>query len=637
MTELIWDGKYDKSSKKNGPVRIALPFQTIETVNESAQEREKTLDLFAQGRPTKWRNRLIWGDKKYVLPSLLPEFAGKINLVYIDPPFFTGTDQIYAININVHNSEELITKEPSLVEEAAYRNIWRSGSDSFMSWIYDTLIILRELLNECGIIFIRFDQYWSHYVKLIADEVFGKNNFQNEIVVKRIHKNVTNQGKISIPLATDSLFVYFKTMSATYKNIYKKLKETRPSYWRAMDSPGIRPNPTRTIEGKVFTPPHGRHFTFTQERVDKMYKEGRVRINPKTHKLQYLVKEAENVVLNSNWTDISGYSFTTGYPTENSESLLERVIKASTNENDLVFDCFGGSGTTAATAERMNRRWITCDIGRYSIHTIRKRLLEISNVKPFVVQNLGKYERQQWMGAEFHDVSERAAKEQRYRLFILHLYHAEQLTGYVWLHGSKAGRMIHVGSIDAPVSIGDVKNIVQEFWKSVGKSEDIQINGVDVLGWDFAFEINETAKQFAAANNVDLKFKKIPREVLEKKAVEQGDIRFFELASLEVNIKVETQKVTIILSDFIVPPDDVPEDVQANIMHWEQWIDYWAIDWNFRNDTFHNEWQSYRTKKEPGISLETSCVYKDKGKYQIVIKVIDILGNDTTKMIEVEV
>src|SRR5690606_28518054 len=207
------------------------------------------------------------------------------------------------------------------------------------------------------------------------------------------------------------------------------------------------------------------------------------------------------------------------YPTQKPEPLLERIIKASSNEDDLILDCFCGSGSTAAVSERMNRRWITCDLGRFSIHTARKRFLGIPNVKPFVVQNLGKYERQQWMVNELTldgdlmkapEVEKRAAIENQYRNFILELYHAKSISGYTWLHGAKAGRLVHVGSVDAPVSNDDVKRMVQEFWKTVGKNTDQKSNGIDVLGWDFAFELNETASQFAAANKIDLKFKKIP-------------------------------------------------------------------------------------------------------------------------------
>ncbi len=670
MTELIWDGKY-KDGKKQGPVRIALPFQTIETVNESAQDRQRTLEMFAQGRPTEWRNRLIWGDKKYVLPSLLPEFAGKVNLIYIDPPFFTGTDQQIVIRIP---DGEFIEKEPSVVEEAAYRNVWRRGSDSFCQWTYETLWMLHELLDPRGWIFIRHDQYWSHYVKVIADEVFGKENFHNEIVVNRIHKNVTQQGQISVPIATDSLFLCSKTPDAEFVNIKRRLEQVREGFWRHMDdSSGVRHPPERVVFGKVFHPPPGKHFKFSQARVDRMAAEGKIRLSEKTGRPEYWVEPAQETILDSDWTDIPGYSFTTGYPTENSEALLERAIRACSRPDELVLDCFVGSGTTAAVAEKLNRRWIACDLGRFAIHTTRKRLLGIPGVKPFVVQNLGKYERQAWQAAEFgvrelapalegggnpppsqHESGGKAthaapraeqsagkpphSRELSYRKFILDLYHATPVSGYAWLHGTKAGRMVHVGAVDAPVTLADVKAIAKEVWKAAGAGKDSpQKAGVDVLGWEFAFELNETAKQTAAESRVDVTFKKIPHEALDKKAVEQGDVKFFELGALAVDVKVKNREVKLTLEDFVIPIDDIPEEVRKAIKHWSQLVDYWAVDWDYKGDTFHNQWQSYRTRKDPKISLSTSYNFPDAGKYTIVVKVIDILGNDTTKTLQVAV
>ena len=327
----------------------------------------------------------------------------------------------------------------------------------------------------------------------------------------------------------------------------------------------------------------------------------------------------------------------TGYDTQKNPLILERIIKASSNEGDLVLDCFCGSGTTAAVAEKLNRRWITCDLGRFAIHTTRKRLLGIDSVKPFIVQNLGKYERQQWMNAEFENPEDRLIQERTYKHFIIDLYHAKPLDGYTWLHGAKAGRLVHVGNVDAPITVDDIKATILEFWKLTGKEKAAQVNGVDFLGWDFAFDVNETAKQFAAENKVNVSFKKIPREVLEKKAVEQGDIKFYELASLAVKTKCEKKKAAIILDNFIIPPDDVPEEVQGKITHWSQWIDYWAVDWNYKDDTFHNMWQSYRTKKNTKIELTASNAYEQKGKYTVLVKVIDILGNDTTKAIQITV
>lgn len=300
-----------------------------------------------------------------------------------------------------------------------------------------------------------------------------------------------------------------------------------------------------------------------------------------------------------------------------------------------MLDCFCGSGTTAAVAEKLGRRWITCDLGRFAIHTTRKRLLSINNVRPFCVQNMGKYERQAWQVAEFSAPEQAALVQQAYRNFILKLYHAEPLSGYVWLHGVRDGRMVHVGSVDAPVALGDVKAIAVEFWKAAGATS----NGLDILGWDFAFELNEIAKQFAAENNIQMAFKRIPREVLEKRAVEQGDIRFFELAALSVKepIPQKERSVTIELTDFIVPPDDIPEEIRQAITNWAQWIDYWAIDWDYRGDAFHNQWQTYRTRQDPQLKKLATYTYEEPGRYTIVIKVIDILGNDTTRSVEVEV
>ncbi|MEK7854476.1 MAG: site-specific DNA-methyltransferase, partial [Acidobacteriota bacterium] len=390
------------------------------------------------------------------------------------------------------------------------------------------------------------------------------------------------------------------------------------------------------------TPPKG--WRYSKPKMEELDKQGLI-YYPKDKSKQVYKKvyldEYEGQLITNLWTDISllkgKNAELLAYTTQKPEALLERIIKASSNEGDLVLDCFCGSGTTAAVSEKLNRRWITCDLGRFAIHTARKRLLGIENVKPFVVQNLGKYERQQWMNAEFEVPEDRFAQERDYRHFIVELYHAKPLDGYTWLHGAKAGRMIHVGSVEAPVTVEDIKATIKEFWKMAGGEKEAGSNGIDFLGWDFAFDVNETAAHFANANNVNASFKKIPREVLEKKAVEQGDIKFYELASLGVKVKTGKKQIEVSLTDFIIPPDDVPEEIRGKITHWSQWIDYWAVDWNYRGDTFHNEWQSYRTKKEPKIDLTARNAEIVPGNYTVLIKVIDILGNDTTKAVEIKV
>jgi hypothetical protein len=195
-----------------------------------------------------------------------------------------------------------------------------------------------------------------------------------------------------------------------------------------------------------------------------------------------------------------------------------------------------------------------------------------------------------------------------------------------------------VGAVDSPVTLADVKAVAAETWKAMGSGQAGPLKAAaDILGWEFAFELNETARDVTTQARVDIIFRKIPREVLEKKAIEQGDIRFFELAALKVTLKQKKREAILELADFVVPPDDVPEDVRTAIKHWSQWIDYWAVDWDYKGDTFHNQWQSYRTRKDPRIETKCSHVYDSPGSYVVVAKVIDILGNDTTKTIAIEV
>ncbi|MHB8486155.1 MAG: site-specific DNA-methyltransferase [Candidatus Acidiferrales bacterium] len=660
MTELIWDGKY-KDGKKQGPVRIALPFQTIETVNESTQDRRRNLELFASGRDTEWRNRLIWGDKKYVLPSLLPEFAGKVNLIYIDPPFDTGADFSFIATIPENpetNEEDLpteFTKQPSILEQKAYRDTWGRGLDSYLEWFYETVALLHELLHENGSIYVHLDWHVSFYAKAVLDEVFGSENFLSEVVWRRT--NAKGLAFTAYPNNHDVILYFSKSSEFTWnrpfrkhdpdyvKTFYRFVEPQTGRRYRLSDLSNPNPDrPNLTYEWKG----HKRVWRWTRERMEEADRKGLIHYSSTGLAAQKrFLDEMEGTPVDSIWDDAlpvqAQASERVGYPTQKPEILLDRILKASSNAGDLVLDCFVGSGTSAVVAEKLNRRWIACDLGRFAIHTTRKRLLGIPNVKPFIVQNLGKYERQAWQVAEFpangkDHLEEQREREAAYRKFILDLYHATAMTGYTWLHGTKSGRMVHVAAVDAPVTQADVKAIAREAWRAIGSGKDSPTKAaVDILGWEFALEVNELAKQVAAESRVDVSFKKIPREVLDKKAIEQGDVRFFELGALSVEPKTKVRELNIRLTDFVIPTDDIPEEARKAVKHWSQLIDYWAVDWDYKNDTFHNQWQAYRTRKEPKIELETKYEYKEPGKYQIVVKVIDILGNDTTKTIEVTV
>ena len=675
MAELIWDGKYDEHGNKRAPVRIELPFQTVETVNESAQDRQRTLELSVSGHDPEWRNRLIWGDKKYVLPSLLPEFAGKVDLIYIDPPFDTGADFSFMATISGEQREtdQSFLKEPSILEQKAYRDTWGKGLDSYLEWFYETATLLRDLLSNTGSAYVHLDYHVAHYAKAILDEILGEDRFLNEIVWRRTgaHNDPGRYGNIH-----DVIFFYtraeeykwnpqftlhsdeavensfFYAENASGETVRLRKGEALPIGYRrfqtvTLRSPHPRPNLYYIYKGYK---PHPNGWSINRKRMEQYDAENRLFYPTSKEgalRLKMYLDESPGVPVQDLWTDVKKLEASSlervGYATQKPEALLDRILKASSDEGSLVLDCFCGSGTTAAVAEKLNRRWIACDLGRFAIHTTRKRLLGIPSVKPFVVQNLGKYERQAWQVAEFpsngkNRLEEQKEREANYRKFILELYHATPVSGHVWLHGVKAGRMVHVAAVDAPVTRADVNAIAAEVWKAAGKGPNApEKPAVDILGWDWALEVNETAKEVAAQARVEAAFKRIPREVLEKKAVEQGDVHFFELGALSVDSKIKKREITLTLSDFIIPLDDVPAEVRSAIKHWSQMVDYWAVDWDFKDDTFHNQWQSYRTRKNPKLDLSIKHEYDAPGNYTVIVKVIDILGNDTTKSLQVDI
>ena len=481
-----------------------------------------------------------------------------------------------------------------MIEQLAYRDTWGGGLDTYLQWMHETLTFLRELLAESGSIYVHCDPSLSHYLKAILDGMFKMENYRNEIVW---HYNTGGASKNQFSWKHDTLFYYSKSPNCVFNTQREEYREDATNHFTEVDEDG-RAYRVRTIGGRdyIYYKDEGRicHDVWDMSTINAVAKER------------------------------------TGYPTQKPEALLERIIAASSNEGDLVLDCFAGSGTTAAVAEKLGRRWIAADMGRFAISTTRKRLLSLDGVRPFDVQNLGRYERQHWQSAEL---------EPDYRRFILQLYRAEPLGGYQWLHGAKGGRLVHIGAVDAPVTLDDVQRAAAEFAEAVGGGADAPTSaGVDLLGWDFGLEADTEAAELGRQAGVNVRLRRIPREVMDARAVEAGDIVFFELASLSVNTAVNrrTRQATLTLEDFNLPLDGVPEEVRRRITHWSQWIDYWAVDWDYRGDAFNNQWQSYRTRQEPQLQLSVPHTYESKGDYIIVVKAIDILGNDATRRLEVQ-
>jgi hypothetical protein len=335
-----------------------------------------------------------------------------------------------------------------------------------------------------------------------------------------------------------------------------------------------------------------------------------------------------------------------GYDTQKPEALLKRVIELSSNPGDLVADFFCGSGTTMAVAEKLGRRWIGCDIGRWGIHVSRKRLLDVPECKPFEVLNLGRYERQFWQGTTFGldgaggGVSEQALYE--YLAFVLRLYGAQPVAGLANLHGKKGSALVHVGAVDAPVTVDEIGGALEEC-AALRQSE------LHVLGWEWEMGLAGPNNDYhhgglmqeeAKKRGIKLLLLQIPREVMEQEAVDRGDVKFFELAYLDAEVeRLSGLRAKVSLEDFVIPNTDlIPEEVRDRVNKWSDYIDYWAVDWDFRNDSFMQGWVAYRTRRDRSLSLRSDeHTYEEPGTYRVAVKVIDIFGNDTTQAYAVEV
>lgn len=689
-TELVWPGKYNEDGTLKEVPRVSLPFQVIERVNESRATREarktgiqqtlfdvwegKEGETFEEG----WRNKLIWGDNLLVMGSLLEKFAGKIDLIYIDPPFATGADFSFTAEIGDAGVE--VDKQQSIIEEKAYRDTWGGGLNSYLAMLWPRLTLIRELLSERGSLFLHLGPNVAHYLRPLLDELFGPERFRNDIVWKRTdaHNDPGQCGVIH-----DVIFFYTKTddwiwnideefqvlpestirnwysnEEVTQKDIVNRLGVLIPKgttrYFNKADITGAGANPNdKPFKGVM--PPPGRHWAYKPEVMEQLDKEGRIYYSGsgKPYEKRYL-DESRGIPPQSIWTDISMLrglgkhsksSEWLNFETQKPERLLERIIRLASMKTSLVADFFCGSGTTLAVAEKLGRRWIGCDLGRWAIHVTRKRLLSIPNCKPFEVLNLGKYERQYWQGVTFGDPKDKAGMERRlyeYLAFILKLYGAQPVAGMEHLHGKKGKAMVHIGAVDAPVTIAEIDAAVEECAK-------LKQGELHVLGWEWEMGLagpnNDLRRagpvqDLAKKKGVKLLLLQIPREVMEQQAAAKGDVRFFELAYLEATIK-QPKKLTaqVALKDFVIPNTElIPEDVRAKVKRWSDYIDYWAVDWDFQNDTFMQGWVAYRTRKERKLPLVSDPhIYEKPGRYRILLKVIDIFGNDTSQAFDVEV
>jgi DNA modification methylase len=724
--ELIWNGK------TNEVTNIVLPFQVIEQIDEPRAERPADTgvqgDLFDfRGRQKSgWTNKLIWGDNKLILSSLKNgpirdeiEKQGGIKLIYIDPPFDVGAD--FSMDIEIGGSTgsptETFTKKPNVLEELAYRDTWGKGADSFIAMIYERLSLMRDLLTEDGSIYVHCDWRVNSYLRCILDEIFDQSRLTNEIVWRRAN-NKTSTKKMSV--IHDSIFWYSKSLDYIYNAQYHDFREeyldSKYTYeengrrYRLQSMYGKGQGEPMHFGKRIIAPPSGLHFRWTQDNIDKAMDNGIIVFGKNGEgmpQFKDFLDTKNGIPLQTIWNDIPDVNSQAhervDYPTQKPEALLERIIKASSNENDIVADFFCGSGTTMAVAEKLGRKWIGSDLGKFAIHTTRKRLIGVQrqlkedgkDFRAFEILNLGKYERAHYIGVNMNLREEERQKqlEQKEKDFIaliLKAYKAEGADNFRCFHGKKAGRLVSVGPINLPVTRLFVEEILLE-------CREKRISRVDILAFEFEMGLFPNIQEEAKAKGIDLALKYIPREVFDKRAVEKNQVVFHDVSYIEVKPLVRTRKKGMLpalaaeLTDFSVYYSQDSVDNAAQTLKdgknkivveqgkiikvskdkngivtrevltkkWTDWIDYWSVDFDFESKReivrvkdeasgemeekwtgdfiFENEWQSFRTKKDRSLELQTPYHECSPGRYKIAVKVVDIFGNDTMKIIDVAV
>lgn len=671
--ELVWNGKTREVCT------TVLPFQTLEHVDEPRKEAPEApqFDLFdTRGRQVKgWTNKLIWGDNKLILSSLKSgalrrqiEEAGGLKLIYIDPPFDVGAD--FSMDIGIGG--ETFHKEPNLLEQIAYRDTWGRGADSFISMIYERLILMRDLLAEDGSIYVHCDWRVSAFIRLVMDEVFGSNQFLNQVIWKRTG---ARSGTVGFNIIDDSIFLYSKNQKPIWNTQYVPYSpEYVSNYFRDKDengkpyqavtltAPQLRTGSSGQPWRGVNPSSVGRHWAIPsfirpklsdpstediQKALDELDAMGRI-VWPKKKggvpRFKQYIDDMEGVELQSVWTDINPVGPQAAercdYPTQKPEALLERIIKASSGEGDLVADFFCGAGTTATVAEKLGRKWICTDLGKFAIHTTRKRLIQVQRelkesgktFRAFEVLNLGRYERQAYLNVGPRMTGKQreqalAQKEREFRELILRAYKAQPLEDAGFFHGKLAGRLVVVGPINLPVGRLFVEEVITECRKR-GASR------VDVLAFEFEMGLFPAALGEAKQKGIDLTPKYIPPEVFDKRAVEKGQVVFHDISFVEATPRFDKKDklaVRIELTDFSVYyTQSVADSVAAQLKngksevvceqgklikvskdkngivrrhaltkHWTDWVDYWAVDFDYMSRK-----EIIRVPKNSGIQLD---------------------------------
>lgn len=582
-----------------------------------------------------WMNRLIYGDNLLAMQALLagdaqtglPSLRGKVDLIYIDPPFDSKAD--YRTKISLPGTD--IQQKPTVIEQFAYADTWEQGTISYLRMIYPRLILMRELLSDKGNLLVHIDWHVASYIKLLLDEIFGKDNFKNEIIWH--YQTFQGQVKAYFPRKHDNIFLYSKSNNSTFHLLKDNNAEETIDFTRWNEYL----NENNEITGANYPETDSRFKGY----YNRFVKENHRKPGPND-----VILKIEGNTIDSVWdikaVDPKNKEERVGYATQKPEALLERVLNACSNEGDLVCDFFGGSGTTAAVAERLGRRWITCDIGKPASLVMRKRFID-QEVKPFLYQSIGDYQKEAFRNNKRYkhvgDLSQ----------VVLGLYGALPFTpeqtndrNFGYIKGTRT--LVMVDSPNRLTTAATIRKAVEAKASLLGGDWE----KVVVLGWNFAFDISQAIQKY---ENSNVEVLVIPPDLLDKlakkgfkKLIDDKSVRFSSLQYLvakplvvkqngdqdEIDVELENY---VLLSPDNIPLDDKDKEKLQQVLERDplSLIEYWSIDPDYDGVTFRSTWQDYRENME-NDNDPLHCVYKTrlrvphKESRQVCIKAVDVFG-----------
>ena len=622
-------------------------------------------------------NRLVYGDNLLTMQALLagdpqtglPSLRGKVDLIYIDPPFDSKAD--YRTKVKLPGVD--LQQKPTVVEQFAYADTWEEGTISYLKMIYPRLVLMKELLSERGSIYVHIDWHVGSYVKVLLDEIFGKGNFRNEIIWKRRGGALNNYRAFGS--MTDTIYWYTKSENYTFNPERTKTSEDAKEYIRQrfvyddgdgrlysrdpITNPSSTPSPSLIYEYKGYKPPL-KGWAFSYETMKDWDDAGKLYFPPNKEqriRRKTFLDEYEGQPIQNLWTDIyvinSQAKESVDYATQKPEALLERIIKASSNEGDLVCDFFGGSGTTAAVAEKLGRRWITCDIGKPASLVMRKRFID-QEVNPFLYQSIGDYQKE-----AFHN-NKKLRRVGDLSQVVLGLFGAlpfspEQVSdrNFGYVKGTRT--LVMVDSPNRLTTAATVRRAVEAKASLLGGDWDKVI----VLGWNFAFDISQAIEKY---KNSNVEVLVIPPDLLDKlskkgfkKLIADKTVRFSSLQYLVVNPVEVTMngngedELDISLNNYVllspdnIPLDDKDKEKLQQVMEQDplSLIEYWSIDPDYDGETFRSTWQDYRENVD-NDSDPLHCVYSTrlhmphKAERKVCVKAVDVFGFESQVILDVK-